>query len=540
MIKGEAIIKNQGTFSNGVWNNVIIEVKYPMSLPNGTVQNSINNPPMSNDFIIDNTGFVWKILSCSQSGTSYTCSISEQSISSPTSNMSPNMNLTKGIIVTPNSKGLLSPYYHDSFVAINPFRASLSYNMKKIGSATTNTGTSGGSGTTSGGTSPISSSTMVLGANSKLTGNTILFINDNNNATWSIGYHISSKTRPFDQRTENYTLIKDPNTNKVYGLFDFINTSGGSDTGCNFAVDSSGKGYLWGSNYSGYGGLGHTNAIGSGIYELPGINLYKKINGNGTDSVGLDKSGYIWLIGSLINSNYKVFTRYDHIFNKSPFIDVCMNGTALGCIGNDGYIYTIGSNYNGQLGIGSFTSNYTNLSKVASSMTYKKIYGYMDTFYAIDSQDYLWTWGSDIHYILEGQGNYSRKTNTPVKVSSTLKFSKIAISPSHCLGLALDGVVYGWGSTITGIVGNGDISGNSVKVPTKCINLPQCRDIATTTSRGNPTTDVSIQSYALDINYKLWAWGYNGFRNNGTVMYPYYFGPNHKSTLNLTVPTIIY
>ena len=134
MIKSEGVVLNQESFSNNKWNNVVIQVKYPLSLPNGTQQTTSLNSPAINDFLIDNSGFVWKITTCAVSGSNYVCTLEQQNASA-SSSMSPNNILEKGIIVTPNSKGLLAPYYHDSYNSTNVFRAAMSYNMNILSSS---------------------------------------------------------------------------------------------------------------------------------------------------------------------------------------------------------------------------------------------------------------------------------------------------------------------------------------------------------------------------------------------------------------------
>lgn len=134
MIKAQATVLNKGTFSNGTWTNVTIKILYPNTLSDGTIQNSSSNSININDVIVDNNGFVWQVLLVTASGSNYTCSLKELSELNPIITMEPDTILEKGLVVTPNSKNLLVPYYHDSYVSTNSFKAAMSYNMKKIGS----------------------------------------------------------------------------------------------------------------------------------------------------------------------------------------------------------------------------------------------------------------------------------------------------------------------------------------------------------------------------------------------------------------------
>ncbi len=530
MIKAEADIKDYGTYSNGTWSNVRVAIKYPIALPNGNYQTSSGNPLATGDFIVDNNGFVWKVTSCSLSGTDYICSIIEQSVSSPSQSMRPDNILEKGLVVTPNSKGLLSPYYHDSYVTTNSFRAAMSYSMKQIGS--TNTGGGTGGGTTGG--IPTS---LILGNNSRIYGDQLLMITDVNNYSWILGSPYYLYEHPYRNRTENYTLLYNSTLNKIYSL-----TSLSGRGSATFTLDNStNRCYVWGNNEFGGASLGHSNIIDAGIYDIKGTYTLKKISASHTDSaIAIDTNNYILYMGQFISPTIKELLQYNNIFNRYPYIDVCAIATVCMVIASDGSIWTFGYNLYGQLGTGSMTPTFSSTPvKVASALSFKKVFGRHMTCYAIDSQDYLWTWGEDAHYILSGLGNSTGYSTVPVKVSNVLRFSKVCPSENHCIGLTTDGEVYGWGDSSYGQVGNGITSGNKIVYPTKCINLGKCVDIAVCTGVGNPATDFACPSYALDINNRLWGWGKNGYRNNGATPYPYYFGPSNKGAVQLSAPTII-
>ena len=218
MINSEGIIKNKGTYSNGTWSNVVIQPRYPNALPNGTQQNSSSNQLSVNDHIIDNNGFVWKVTSCSLSGTDYICSITQQGVT-PSSSMEPNTALEKGIVVTANSKGLLAPYYHDSYVTTNAFRAAMAYNMKVYS-------TSGGD--TGGGDASV---------NGFYTdGSEIGFLADNMNG--SVVYQVSFWGSPFSIEAE-FTPINDIHSSDVRGFIRFWH--GGTGIVTNLIVTPTGK-----------------------------------------------------------------------------------------------------------------------------------------------------------------------------------------------------------------------------------------------------------------------------------------------------------
>ena len=134
MINAEIIVDDIGTWNSGTtsWDGVVFHVRYPIGPVNGTIQTIDNNPPSNNDIIVDRTGKVWKITNVVRNGTSFSCTMKDQLTTTTTSSRQPDAYSEKNLIITPNTNGLLSPYYHDSYVATSVFRAAMAYNMDKL------------------------------------------------------------------------------------------------------------------------------------------------------------------------------------------------------------------------------------------------------------------------------------------------------------------------------------------------------------------------------------------------------------------------
>ena len=509
MIKGEAIIKNKGTFVGTGWQGATIQVKYPMSLSDGTRQTSNLNPITSGDFIVDNTGFVWKITECVKNETDYTCTLVEQSTYTPTNDLTPDTILEKGLVVTPNIKNLLSPYYHDSYVAINAFRAAMSYNMKKYNkSADPNQ---------QGYTLQLSSSSKLFGSGYHL------FILDKNNYTWVVGSYTNIYNL-YSLDMSNFVTIKDPDSSKYFG---FKNIYRGYDSSSipDMAVDTNdSRGYSFGNNnYYGRMGIGTASYTSpSVIYEIIGGTQFSKFMNGSKVSIALDINNKVWVLGNgtdlgmgLGNTMYTSFIPFD---SSNTYIDIVSGYDFSGGLRTNGTLRLWGDNSRGQLGIGTTISSSTPVT-VNGNHVFTKVYCYGKTIYGIDNNDDLWMWGDDAHCILEGIGITTGYTTVPQKVSTT-KFSKVCPSSTHCLGLGLNGQVYGWGRTNNGRVGNGTSTTNGkITMPTQCIGTPICIDIATTMNT----------SYAIDYLYNLWGWGMN--QNSFGSEFP---------TNDLVAPTLIH
>lgn len=136
MINAEVIIDDIGTWNNTTknWTAVQMHVRYPIGPVNGVVQTIDNNPISNNDILVDRTGKVWRLTNVARNGSTFSCTMTDLLNLTPTSSRQPDAYSEKNLVITPNTNGLLSPYYHDSYVATTVFRAAMAYNMDKLAS----------------------------------------------------------------------------------------------------------------------------------------------------------------------------------------------------------------------------------------------------------------------------------------------------------------------------------------------------------------------------------------------------------------------
>lgn len=151
-----ANIQITGNESFVVWNNtlkswdgVIVKITYPLAPPGTVQQNYSNNPPSVGDFIIDESGKVWKILSVDNTWTPKTSNYYFR-ISIQVQNrdkieiVEPEFGTTmKGVISTPVNNAL-SPISESNTTSSFIQSTSLSYNIEK----SLISGSSGGTGGT--------------------------------------------------------------------------------------------------------------------------------------------------------------------------------------------------------------------------------------------------------------------------------------------------------------------------------------------------------------------------------------------------------
>lgn len=112
-------------FVSPSWTNIQIEVNYP------TGQNRTNNYPTTGDIIVDQLGQIWLINSAiSIAGTNkFTCKLTYVELSTPTSDIVPDLGSTsKGAIMTP-SGGKLAPFWDATYVSDPVFRKARTFSV---------------------------------------------------------------------------------------------------------------------------------------------------------------------------------------------------------------------------------------------------------------------------------------------------------------------------------------------------------------------------------------------------------------------------
>ena len=122
-------------------------------------------------------------------------------------------------------------------------------------------------------------------------------------------------------------------------------------------------------------------------------------------------------------------------------------------IDTEGYLYAWGHNLSSQLGLGDTKDRYTP-TKVGDK-TWKSIACGADHTIAIDTEGYLYAWGED----LDGQLGFGTVSEdgiyTPTKVGDKT-WKSIACGNFHTIAIDTEGYLYAWGSNDDGQLGLGD------------------------------------------------------------------------------------
>jgi alpha-tubulin suppressor-like RCC1 family protein len=291
-------------------------------------------------------------------------------------------------------------------------------------------------------------------------------------------------------------------------------------TGTNhtLAIQTGGNVYAWGYNY--YGQLGNnttteeTSAVEVQTASGALANVVDVAAG-ANHSVALDSSGTVWAWG--YNSSGQLGT--GNTTNSSVAVKVQTSGGPLAniiaiaagdnstlALRNDGTVWAVGSNSNGQLGNGTTTQETTAVEVETASSTYLTnivaIAAGTSHSMALDSNGYVWTWGANSSGQL-GLGTTTQETYAQ-QVTAISGIGQIAAGSSHSLAMTINGsVVYSWGYNASGQLGNN--TNTQEDSPVTMIGISNAKTVAAGTSH----------SVVLENDGTVWTVGDNTFGELG-------------------------
>lgn len=202
--------------------------------------------------------------------------------------------------------------------------------------------------------------------------------------------------------------------------------------------------------------------------------------------------------GSEVSSPIQIGTRkIKKVFSSSLFLDQNDRGVARSEV----------------LFLTEEISKYTNLQKIVklSNKPYKKIF-FNGSCAALDYNDNLWVWGNGYGGSLGN--NSSIVANTSPVLLNSLKYKEVSFNERITFAIRSDGLLFGWGDTSLGALGDNTSSAVQYSSPIQIGNqkwkkLTVFSDLA-------PSASAAIREDGL-----LFAWGANafGFVGDGTGIF---------------------
>ncbi|WP_353497643.1 hypothetical protein [Vibrio sp. CB1-14] len=256
-----------------------------------------------------------------------------------------------------------------------------------------------------------------------------------------------------------------------------------------FAINDSGKLWVWGEAYQGRLGTGSSTDKCSPVAVLPDETVKKVVNyGSSTLIVTTD--------GRLFTTGYTPlrdsFNPLEMASNHS-WMDIAVGDDVVMLIDELGQLYTHGSTWYGALGLGDEIRQTSSLTKVDDSTDWSSVSVDYQHVIATKKDGSLWTWG----YNSSGQLGQNNKSTlyTPTKVDTTIVASSVRADHNSTYVIDEQGVLWVAGEDSSGHFGLGSISSSSVFV------TPSYR----MTYSGKSLSAGSAHYYMLDAGGVLWG-----------------------------------
>lgn len=174
-------------------------------------------------------------------------------------------------------------------------------------------------------------------------------------------------------------------------------------------------------------------------------------------------------------------------------------------LATDGRVWCWGQNTSGVLGDGTTTNRNspTLVPRVHGMKRIVKVGTGGNFTLALDEAGCLWGWGSNTYKVLSSSA--TSQFLSPVKIDLKNPISNFSCGNNHIIATDRNGGIWTWGDNTYGQLGFGHT--NVVVSPNQLSRPPGMGEVISLEAS-------LLSSYAVDLNGKVWSWGYN---NNGRL-----------------------
>jgi len=240
-------------------------------------------------------------------------------------------------------------------------------------------------------------------------------------------------------------------------------------------------------------------------------------------AIAIQSNGTLWswgsnFFGQLGLGNNTSRSNPTQIGNLSDWTQIAVGSYDAMAIRTNGTLWAWGGNVNGELGLNDFTARSVPVQVGTLSVWTQITIGNQDFAIAIQSNGTLWSWGvNPLGYL--GLGDTTNRS-TPVQVGALSVWTKIFSGTSHTLAIQSNGTLWSWGYNISGQLGLSDTDTRSSPVQ---VGSLLWKEISV-----GENHNLAIQS-----NGTLWSWGLNSFGQLGLNTLTIYSSPVQVGTLSV-------
>lgn len=278
------------------------------------------------------------------------------------------------------------------------------------------------------------------------------------------------------------------------------------------ALKSDGSVWAWGSNSAGQ--IGDGTSIGRLTPKQATVSSITAISAGGSFSLALKSDGTVWgwgenTIGQLGNSQLTSQQKVPKkIENLDSIVAISAGHTHALALKSDGTVWSWGSNFSGELGIGTTTNSYVPV-KIPSLSEVKAISAGMFYNIAVKTDGTVWAWGMN-NYGQLGDGSTTNRL-VPVRITTLSGVEGVAAGLYHALALKQDGSVWAWGYNYYGQLGDGTITSRTT--PVRIGALSGIKQISAGMYHSMAKSDTLLYTWGSNAYGQL---GNNGTSNSST------------------------
>jgi alpha-tubulin suppressor-like RCC1 family protein len=291
-----------------------------------------------------------------------------------------------------------------------------------------------------------------------------------------------------------------------------------------WATKTDGTLWAWGDNGSGRLGLNSDQAVDiSSPTQVPGTTWNNVISAAYTSSYAVKTDGTLWSMGSnyygqlgLNQGQPTNVSSPTQIGSGTDWSKVTSGLYSVYAVKTNGTLWAWGLNNTGRLGLNDLAWRSSPAQIPGTTWTTKIDQGH-SVMVAIKSDNTMWAVGENEN----GQSaqNDTVRRSSPVQIPGT--WSDVDIGKQNCYAYKTDGTLWSWGYNYYGELGQNQGSESGVKSYSSPVQIP-----GTTWTAGSGAGNQCAAVVKTDGT--LWAWGYNG---KGTL------GQNNRT--NYSSPTQI-
>lgn len=291
-------------------------------------------------------------------------------------------------------------------------------------------------------------------------------------------------------------------TGTVQANYSTVNQSISAGHYFNLAVKNDGTVWAWGNNA--HGQLGDNTATNRPLpQQVSNLNNVVAVAAGTGHSMALKDDGTVWTwgnnnVGQLGDGTITKKRLPQQVSGLTSVVQIVAADNSSYALRSDGSVWAWGSNLSKVLGIGNVTSSQRNPVKVNTLSNIVKISAGYKNAAAIDSNGYLYAWGSN-SFGQVGTGTTNNEISSPLLLTTITNVKDVSVGHNNIMAITNDGKLWNWGKCDTSGTNESSICSSYTMNPTLVPDVVNAQNIFTK----------ETVAFVIKDDDLLWGFGYN-------------------------------